>query len=98
MHTSCAMMALSVTPSAEDEGAEVNGAVEAEGVAVYVWGSLGLSCASLHQTVAVFMAPITKKMRRDGKGDGKMAKYPCDSRRKNDLITGRRIPIDIYKG
>ena len=68
MHTSCAMMALSVTPSAEDEGVEVNGAVEAEGVAVYVWGSLGLSCASLRQTVAVFMAPITKKMRRDGKG------------------------------
>ena len=25
-----------------------------------------------------------------------MVKNPCDSRRKNELITGRRIPIDIY--
>ena len=39
-----------------------------------------------------------RKMRRDGKGDRKMAKYLHDSRRKNKLITGRRIPIDIYKG
>ena len=76
----------------------MDGAIEAGGVAVYVWGSLGLSCASLRQTVVVSMAPITKKIRRDGKGDGKMAKYPCDSRRKNDLITGHHIPIDIYKG
>ena len=27
-----------------------------------------------------------------------MAKEPCDSRRENELITGRRILIDIYKG
>ena len=27
-----------------------------------------------------------------------MAKELRDSRRKNELITGRRIPIDIYKG
>ena len=39
-----------------------------------------------------------EKMRRDRKGDGKMAKYMHDSRRKNELITGRYIPIDIYKG
>ena len=25
-----------------------------------------------------------------------MAKDPCDNRRKNELNTGRRIPIDIY--
>ena len=31
-------------------------------------------------------------------GDRKMAENPRDSRRKNELITGRRIPIDIYKG
>ena len=27
-----------------------------------------------------------------------MAENPHDSRRKNELITGRHIPIDIYKG
>ena len=32
------------------------------------------------------------------KGDRKMAKDPCDSRRKKELIIGRHIPIDIYKG
>ena len=28
----------------------------------------------------------------------KMVKCPRDSGGKNELITGRRIPIDIYKG
>ena len=37
-----------------------------------------------------------RKMRRLGIRDRKMVKNPCDSRRKNELITGRRIPIDIY--
>ena len=27
-----------------------------------------------------------------------MAKNPCDSRRENELITSRRILINIYKG
>ena len=27
-----------------------------------------------------------------------MTKKPCDSGRKNEFITSRRIPIDIYKG
>ena len=31
-------------------------------------------------------------------GDRKMVENLCDSQRKNELITGRRIPIDIYKG
>ena len=41
------MMALSVTPPAEDEGVEVDGAVEARGAAVSIWGCLGLSYATL---------------------------------------------------
>ena len=41
MCTSCAMMALSVTPPAEDEGVEVDGVVEAKEVAVFVCGLLG---------------------------------------------------------
>ena len=47
MHTSCAMMALSVTPSVEDEGTEVDGVVEARGAIVCVWDCLSLSYASL---------------------------------------------------
>ena len=35
---------------------------------------------------------------RLGIEDREMAKEPCDSRRENELITGRRILIDIYKG
>ena len=31
-------------------------------------------------------------------GDRRMAKNPCDSRKKNELIMGRQILIDIYKG
>ena len=43
MHTSCAMMVSSVTSPLEDEGAEVDGAVEAGGAAVSVHGRLGRS-------------------------------------------------------
>ena len=39
-----------------------------------------------------------EKMRRNGKGNGKMAKNLRDSRRKNKLITGRCILVDIYEG
>ena len=35
---------------------------------------------------------------RLGIRDRKAAKEPHDSKRKNKLITGRRILIDIYKG
>ena len=47
MHRSCAMMALSVTPSAEDEGMEVDRVVEAGGAIVCVWDCLSLSYALL---------------------------------------------------
>ena len=61
MRTSCAMMASSITPPTDDEGAEVDGAVEAGGAAVFVWSYLDLSCASLRRTIIAFMAPITEK-------------------------------------
>ena len=61
MHTSCAMMVSRVTLPAEDEGEEVDGAVEAGGVAISVRGRLSLSCASLHQTVVASMALIIVK-------------------------------------
>ena len=61
MHTSCTMMASRVTPPIEDEGVEVDGAIEAGGVVVFVWGSLSLSYASLRLTVVAFMTFITMK-------------------------------------
>ena len=61
MPTSYAMMTSRVTPPIEDKGAEVDGEVEAEGVAVSIRGHLGLSCASLCRTIATFMAFITGK-------------------------------------
>ena len=61
MRTSYAMMASSVTPHAEDKGEEVDRAMEAGSVVVFVRGRLGLSCASLHRTVVASVAHITKK-------------------------------------
>ena len=61
MHYSCAMTALKVTPPANEEGANVEGAEEVEGAVVSVWGCLGLSCAALHLTVAASMALINGK-------------------------------------
>ena len=61
MHTSCAMMASRVTPPAEDEGAEVDGVVEAGGAVVSVRGCLDQSYVVLHRTVAAFMAHMKVK-------------------------------------
>ena len=55
------MMALRVTPPAEDEGEEVDGAVEARRAVVSIWGYLGQSCATLHLTVVMSMAYIYMK-------------------------------------
>ena len=61
MHTSYAMMASSITPPIEEEGAEVDGVIEAEGATVCVWSCLGLNCAMLHRTVVAAMAHIYEK-------------------------------------
>ena len=61
MRISYAMMALSVTPPIEDEGAEVDGAVEAGGAIISIWGCPDQSCAMLRQTVAVSMAHMNVK-------------------------------------
>ena len=61
MRSSCAMMASSVTPPTEDEGTEVDGAVEARGAAVTIRGCLGLSCAALCRTIASSMAHMNVK-------------------------------------
>ena len=61
MCTSCAIMASRVTPPAEDEGAEVDGAIEVEGVTVSIRGHLSQSCASLYLIAATSMALITIK-------------------------------------
>ena len=74
MHTSCAMMASSVTPPTEDEEVEVDEAVEAGGAVVCVWGYLSLNCAVLHRIVATSMAPYMRsretldRRQKNGKG------------------------------
>ena len=55
------MTALKVTPPADEEGADVEGAEEAGGVAVSVRGCFGRSWVSLRLTIAVSMAHITDK-------------------------------------
>ena len=55
------MMASRVTPLVEDKGVEVDGVVEAGGVAISIRGCLGLSCASSHRMVAASMTLITVK-------------------------------------
>ena len=55
------MIALSDTPPSKEEGADVDGAVEAEGVAISVRGRFGQSWASLRLTVVASMAHMTKK-------------------------------------
>ena len=47
MRSSCAMMALRVTPPVEEQGAEMDGVEEAKGVAILVRGRFGQSWASL---------------------------------------------------
>ena len=55
------MTASRVTPSTEEEGADVDGVEEAGGVAISVCGHFGRSGASLHLTVAALMAHMTEK-------------------------------------
>ena len=60
-------MASRVTPPVEDEGEKVDGAEEAEGVAVLVRGCLRRSWALLCQMVAASMTLIIVKGRDLGK-------------------------------
>ena len=61
MRTSCAMMASRVTSPTEDEGAEVDGAIEVKGVTVSIRGHLSQSSASLYLMAATSMVLITIK-------------------------------------
>ena len=57
MHYSCTMIASRVTPAAEEEGVDVEGAEEVQGA----WGRCSLSYALLHRTVAASTTPFTEK-------------------------------------
>ena len=61
MRTSCAMMASSVTPPTEDEGAKVDGAIEAGGAAITIQGCLDRSCVVLLLMIAASMAHMNVK-------------------------------------
>ena len=72
MRTSCAMMSSRVTPPIEEEGVDVDRAVEAGGIAVP--DSLERSYASLCLTVAASMAHMTWKWSETRKGTEKWSK------------------------
>ena len=61
MCCSCVMTTSRVTPPADEEGADVEGAEEAGGVAVSIHGNFSRSWASLRLTIATFMAHMTEK-------------------------------------
>ena len=61
MRTSYAIMASSVTPPTEEEGVEVDGAIEAGGATIYIWGCLERSFAKFRLTVAASMAHMNVK-------------------------------------
>ena len=66
MHTSCAIMSSRVTPLLEEEGADMDEAVEVGGISILDY--LERSWALLRLTVAVSMAHITWKWLEMGKG------------------------------
>ena len=66
MCTSYAMMASSVTPLAEDEGAEEDGVVEARRAAIPIRSCLDRSYVALCRTVVASMAHMNVKWREMG--------------------------------
>ena len=63
MCTSYAMMALRVTLPVEEEGAKIDGAEEARGVAVSIRCCFNRNWASVHLMVAASIAHVTNKCR-----------------------------------
>ena len=88
------MITSRVTPPAEEEGAEVDGAEGVGGAADP--DRLERSCALLLLTVAV--CTHNMEVAGNGKGNRKMVRNLHDSRREDELITGRYILIYIYDG
>ena len=97
MHWSCAMMAFKVTSTAK-EGAEVEGAEKEGGVAKEAEASIfvcGRFCRIAPPNRTNANGTYKGEIRRFKNGDGEVAKDPCDSWRKDKLITSRRILIHI---
>ena len=71
-HITCIIQHSRVTPPVEEEGADVDEAIEAGGIAVL--GHLERSCTSLRLTVVASIAPIIEKWSDKGKGTKKWHK------------------------
>ena len=91
MHTSYAMMSSRVTSTVEEEGADVDGLVEAGGIVVL--DRLERSYASLHLTVAASMAHMTWKWSETGKGIEKWHKIIVIAEWKMSLL---RVAVSLY--
>ena len=85
--------------SSEEEGVDADG-VDQDGAEREV-GAAKSVCrdrnqASLRLMVAQSMAHMMEKMVGQGKRNGKMAQNPRDNGRKDELITGHRIQMNVY--
>ena len=98
MRTSYAMIASSVTPPAEDEGEEVDGAVEARGAVMSVQGLPQSKLCCTSSNGSCIDGSYEGEVGRLEIEDRKMVKELHDRRKKNEHITSRHILIDIYKG
>ena len=75
----------------------MDGLEVAEGVVVSVHGHFGRNWASLRLTVVAFKHTLRRSVETQDRRQ-MHGKESCDSRRENELIMGRCILIDIYKG
>ena len=84
MRTNCAIMSSRVTPLVEEEGTDVDEAVEVGGIAIL--DCLECSCALLRLIVAVSMAHMTWKWSEMRKGTEKWRKILVIAKGKMSLL------------
>ena len=84
-------MSSRVTPPVEEKGADMDEAIEARGTTVS--DCREHSCASLHLTVAAFMAHMTWKWSKTGKGTEKWRKILVIVEGKMSLS---RVTVSLY--
>ena len=91
MRTNCAIMSSRVTPLVEEEGTDVDEAIEVGGIAIL--DCLECSCALLHLIVAVSMAHMTWKWSEAGKGTEKWHRILMIAKVKMSLS---RVAVSLY--
>ena len=94
MHSSCAMTASSDTPPTESGGGWNGKGWRSRRLGPWpLWSKLGLTSSNKRCASCTHDGEVSR-LRIE---DRKMTNDPHDSRRENEIITGRYIPIDIYE-